>query len=83
MCGFAISAGVCEVITHAEIVTDLWGILRNGSDTGDGSDEYVIEHPTWNMEPLQQEGECCSEKVTPLLYVRFLVSGKFCVYVLH
>jgi hypothetical protein len=72
--GFVICADVNEPLTLAEIVTNLWDTLRTGSDIDDASDENVIEDPSWNMEPLQQESDSCSEEVRPAFYIRL-----FCV----
>jgi hypothetical protein len=49
----------------AEIVAELWDIWGTVSDIRDASDEDFTEGPSWNMEPLQQESDSCSEEVIP------------------
>jgi hypothetical protein len=55
MPAFVICAGVNEPLTQAGTVTELWDIWGTGSDIYNASHEDIIEDPSWNMEPLQQE----------------------------
>jgi hypothetical protein len=50
--GSVICAGVNELLTQADIETQLWDTLATGSDIDDASDEDVIKDPSWNMKPL-------------------------------
>jgi hypothetical protein len=64
-----VCAGVTKPLTEAEVATDLWDTLGTGSDIDDASDEDVIEDPSWNMEPLHQESDSCSEEIRRASYI--------------
>jgi hypothetical protein len=71
---FVICACVNEPLTQADIETELWDILGTASDTDGASHEDITEDSSWNVVPLQQKSDSCSEEVRPGFYFRL-----FCV----